>query len=78
MDEALAEPLHDMSGEHRIAAELARARDEDDDDAKRFSDPSLVVEAEARRARGKPPGSSTLEIDDDDVVAIEPDPSRRR
>ena len=53
LDEVIEEPILDASGILKLKDAYARAKhDTDEDDANRFADPSLVVEAEKRRREG--------------------------
>ncbi len=53
-NELIEEPLFDASGVLRVTEKLAaRQRDVDEDARKRFPDPSLVIEAEAKRNADK-------------------------
>jgi hypothetical protein len=51
IEDAIAEAPYDVSGVHKVSDQLARAQRGRGDDDVRFSDPSIVVEREARGRR---------------------------
>jgi hypothetical protein len=54
LEEAIAEPLADVSGVFRVSEQIAKAqRGSDEDDDKLFRDPSLVIEIEKLRDKRK-------------------------
>jgi hypothetical protein len=66
LEEALAEPLADVSGMYRVTEKIAHAqRGLDEDETKQFKDPSLVIEIQ-RHER-------TIQIKDEDIVHEEPE-----
>ena len=55
LEEAIAEPLADVSGIFRVSEQIAHAqRGADEDEDKLFRDPSLVIEIEKIRAKRPP------------------------
>jgi hypothetical protein len=68
LEEALAEPIADVSGVFRVSETLAHAqRGLDENDSLQFRDPSLVIEIERKRHE------TTQPISDEDIVSEEPD-----
>jgi hypothetical protein len=65
LDEVLEEPLLDASGVYRVSSQLASAqRGADEDENRRFRDPSLVIEAEKKGRRdGRRPGTENGQLE---------------
>ena len=66
LEEALAEPIADVSGVFRISEAIIKAqRGVDENESLQFKDPSLVIEIQ-RHER-------TIKVKDEDIVAEEPE-----
>ena len=66
LEEALAEPIADVSGVFRVSEAIIKAqRGADEDESLQYKDPSLVIEIQ-RHER-------TIKVKDEDIVAEEPE-----
>ena len=70
-DEALEEPLLDASGVFRAVTQVETSqRGSDEDETKRFSDPSMVIGLRPKRVRDEPEGQAgdSLSFDPESVL----------
>jgi hypothetical protein len=71
LEDAVSEPVADVSGMYRVAEKIQRAqRGADEDEVNQFRDPSLVVDLELKKTlRGKVSHETTQPVREEDIVS---------